>query len=283
MCIFSQTVEHVSGTHILARMVGPGVQALVYEMTVGAAADLAMVLPLPTPVPVTEDALELIDLSRFPSFFDDLAKAFPGPQSVAISGSSELAANTAPLKVHQVGAFEASFVPRVDDFDRLDARFRLPPGAAGALPQLADYSFAVFKLRGSPAAVEVAPPQTFLQRLFGTRQAPPSSGPARPQRVHPMAFTFPTRHPEKLYFPTVHVHDGSAPAEAAFDHALYAQGELDVPAWSFENPQGWQQSERHAGWYVHQAPEAVLSAFEPVHHLTILGVHPNRDVLVALK
>jgi hypothetical protein len=47
--------------------------------------------------------------------------------------------------------------------------------------------------------------------------------------VHPMAFTFPTRAPERLFFPTVHVHDGRFHTTAKFDHALYYQREDGAP------------------------------------------------------
>jgi hypothetical protein len=40
-----------------------------------------------------------------------------------------------------------------------------------------------------------------------------------------MAFLFPTRMPEALYFPTLHIHDGTVDPEATFDHVLYLQGE----------------------------------------------------------
>ena len=40
-----------------------------------------------------------------------------------------------------------------------------------------------------------------------------------------MAFRFPTRLDEALYFPTLHIHDGRVNAQADFDHTLYFQGE----------------------------------------------------------
>jgi hypothetical protein len=46
MCCFSQQVGHVANTNIFARGVN-GKQLLVYSMSYRAAADLAMVLPLP--------------------------------------------------------------------------------------------------------------------------------------------------------------------------------------------------------------------------------------------
>ena len=66
------------------------------------------------------------------------------------------------------------------DFARLDERFRLPEVLFDAVPHYVDYGFAVFQLR--PGNVT----------------------------VHPMALTFPTRAPDRLFFPTVHVHDGAS-------------------------------------------------------------------------
>jgi hypothetical protein len=43
--------------------------------------------------------------------------------------------------------------------------------------------------------------------------------------AHPMAFTFPTRHADKLFFPTVHIHDGEVHEKEEFDHSLYCQVE----------------------------------------------------------
>ena len=31
-------------------------------------------------------------------------------------------------------------------------------------------------------------------------------------RVHPMAFEFPTRSPDEIFFPTAHIHDGACHA-----------------------------------------------------------------------
>src|SRR6185369_6044862 len=92
-----------------------------------------------------------------------------------------------------VGSFEASFVPSVGDFDRLDARFRIPRETWAALPGYERFGFAVFKLKQGK------------------------------RRIHPMAFTFPRASTDTLFFPTVHIHDGRVHPHATFDHALYCQ------------------------------------------------------------
>ena len=197
MCIFSQDVSHVSKTRVYARLVGMH-QYLVYEMQLASATDLAMILPLPTKS-AHEDQLEFIDLSGYPRFFDDIDRCFPKP----ISRSRNLgaaAAGGASLAVHRVGAFDASFVPALEAFPRLDARFRLPDDLWSDLPY-GDFGFAVFQLRAGDS------------------------------RIHPMALAFSTRDPKALFFPTAHVHDGTVHPAAQFDHSLYAQGGLDSPDW----------------------------------------------------
>ena len=77
----------------------------------------------------------------------------------------------------QVGDFEASFVPTVKDFNRLDARFQLPAELFAKMPDYQHFGFAVFKLKPGM------------------------------QTVQPMAFDFPAAKPGHLFFPTVHIHD----------------------------------------------------------------------------
>src|SRR5688572_18930227 len=110
MCCFSGPVAHVGGTNIFARRMGAR-QALVYAMNVELEDAVAMVLPLPI-ARAAEDAVAFVDLSRYPSFFEDLAAAFPQPQSRGGVGMSALRSAGPPkLVVHDVGDFIASFAP----------------------------------------------------------------------------------------------------------------------------------------------------------------------------
>lgn len=241
MCCFSRTVEHVAQTKIFARASTDGRQFLSYAMTLEAPEDLAMVLPLPVPPSPPEDALRFIDLSGYPNFFADLDRAFqPPPSRGPISGAIP---QPATLKVHEVGSFEASFVPAPRDFDRLDERFRLPPSAFDAVPHYHDYGFAVFKLKR------------------GKRS------------IHPMAFEFPRRSPNELFFPTLHVHDGRVHAKARFDHAIYCQTE--------NPPARWETSDTPAGGAI-DAPRAqrLIDPDARLHRLTLVGDLPNRDTVI---
>jgi hypothetical protein len=59
----------------------------------------------------------------------------------------------------------------------------------------------------------------------GTRSgggAPAGGGRRASDPAHPAPATrFPSRAPGRLFYPTVHVHDGTVPAHADFDHTLY--------------------------------------------------------------
>jgi hypothetical protein len=195
---------HVSGTTIFARMVEPGRQALAYAMRLEVRSELAMVLPLPVAPGSGEDALRFIDLSgdEDRALFEDLAELFVAPQPK----SRSLVSRTQGLTVHRVGAFVASYVPARADFARLEPRFRLPEVLFDAVPHYVDHGFAVFQLERGDA------------------------------RIHPMAFTFPTRAPDRLFFPTVHVHDGRFHRRAAFDHALYYQATAPRDPVGFAHP-----------------------------------------------
>jgi hypothetical protein len=207
MCCFTRPVDYVNNTRIYARF-GEGVnQFIAYAMSLGADDELAMVLPVPVVTGSGEKAMKFIDLSQYPRFFEDMNRGFPAPRSSNKSpfGGVGRSLPQAKLEVVSVGSYDASFVPTVADFSRLDERFRFPNHIWKKLPGYFNYGFAVFKLK-------------------------PTHGP-----VHPMAFSVPSAHPEQLFFPTVHIHEGEIHAKAEFDHTLYCQG-------GNINAKGWQES-----------------------------------------
>ncbi len=238
MCIFSGTIRSVASTHILARRDGAR-QWLAYAMEFSSAADVAMVLPIPVAADSGEDAIEFVNLETIPDLFKRIDVLWPLLRS---RGPVEKAA-VLSLKIHDVGAFEASYVPAIADFGRLDARFRLPDAVWSRLPQYTDFGFVVFKLKGADDQ----------------------------QKVHPMAFSFPTRDSDQLFFPTVHVHDGEVHANAQFDHRLYVHGV--VPGgelkWSASEPVGSDLADASCG---------LLSAGQPVYRTNLHGEMPNKDV-----
>src|SRR4051794_23193775 len=147
MCCFSGKVQVVADTNIFARASKEGRQFLVYSMRFKAADDLAMILPIPTPKASAEDAVQFINLEKYPEFFDDLNAGFPRPKSDRGAPKESPPKPTLSLPVVEVGKFVPSFVPAIKDFARLDKQFRLPDGVWQKLPQYKEFGFAVFKLK----------------------------------------------------------------------------------------------------------------------------------------
>jgi len=248
MCCFSRPVQSVSATNIFARPAENTRQFLAYSMTLRAKENLAMVLPLPVQAGSGEKAVTFIDLKNYAAFFTDLRSGFPMPipmsSSLATRGD---APSKLKLEVIQVGSFEASYVPTVNDFSRLDERFRLPPGTWDKLPAYRDYGFAVFKLKPGAAT------------------------------VHPMAFSFPRADKSTLFFPTVHIHDRRVHGTARFDHALYCQnGPEEQLALT-----GWVESKSPAGSFM-KADQAkgLIDAERHCYLKELHGDLPNRDTLL---
>jgi hypothetical protein len=262
MCIFSGPVYGVTRTHIFGRLSGNGTQFIVYSMSLLSDSDVAMILPLPVGSHDERTALRFINLEDYPEFFEDLSAATKGRPA---SASTRSIAPT--LEVHQVGAYEASFVPTLDAFDRLDARFRLPRAVWDDLPQYADYGFAVFQLRVA------------------------GHGRRRATTFHPMAFEFVTRHPDVLFFPTVHVHNGSVEPYARFRHDLYLQDARTEPRSrggrmvSFGGyPQLVTVSTRPAGQFMSvEDTKGVVDAEQPCFNLALGGEFKNADVFFRVR
>jgi hypothetical protein len=243
---------HVSATNIFARMLPDGVQALAYSMNLDTKQPVAMILPLPVVPGSGEDAVKFVSLEKHPRMFERLHGLFEFLQPAARKGGLSLSISLPRQKlvVHEVGSFIASYVPARADFTRLDERFRIPDVLFDAVPAYADYGFAVFQF---------APGK---------------------KTVHPMAMTFPTRAPDRLFFPTVHVHDGTFKPKAKFDHALYYQtkrrtqvGEY-VPYGAFENDAvAWTLS--------NESFEGLLEPGDAILRRTLRKRLPNADVWIA--
>lgn len=243
---------HVSATNIFARMVAPGEQVLAYSMNIDTKQPVAMILPLPVVVGSGEDAVTFISLEKKPRLFENFRALFEIMQPLARKGGLQLT-RSAPLQklvVHEVGSFIASYVPGRADFTRLDERFRIPDVLFDAVPEYADYGFAVFQFQPGK------------------------------KTIHPMAMRFPTRAPDKLFFPTVHVHDGRFKPTAKFDHALYYQtprrtqvGEY-MPYDAFENDA--------VGWGTpNDSYEGLVAPNDALLRRTLRKRLPNADTWIA--
>lgn len=283
MCIFTGPVESVTDTNIFARLAA-GRQWLAYEMsyefegTAQTTADafdprkaatpgrfqtleedteagFAMVLPIPVVPGSGDGAVVFVDLSAHAGLFKTLGRMFQAA-TLGLRGARSFGAKGVepPLVVHDVGSFEASYVPTLADFDRLDPRFKLEPSVWDAFPGYADFGFAVFKLKAGHV------------------------------RVHPMAFHFPTRFTDTNFFPTVHIHDdtGEVHEVEEFDHTLYSQTNGDVTLGT-----GWDLSSGRAGTYFSevdaqgQTVAGLIDPALPVVRRRMVGRLPNRDTLLA--
>jgi MYXO-CTERM domain-containing protein len=264
MCCFSSKTE-VHGTRIFARLTPEGTQMLAYQMLYSAVAPTAMILPLPVALPADDTSVRWKSLKDYDSLFQDLDAGFPAeppPQSLFGSRSkSASAVAAAPLPVHDVGDFVASFVPRIQDFARLDPRFVISGDVWAKIPEYADYGFAVFQ----------------LSKLSGT--------------PHPIAFEFRSRLRDVLYFPTVHIHDGTVHAQDAFDHSLYLQdARFDARASGYSGPSapdrstGYVRSKSNLASFADVGRGAgLLDGSLLVHRTTMQGMLPNKDTLVSVN
>ena len=251
MCCFSgkRTVEEVKNTRLFARLGEDGNQSLIYAMSMSAREEVAMVLPIPVKAGTAESEVRFFDFSAYGDVFADLNRCFP---EVTYRSRPEGAAPTtrsqAPLKVVTVGAFDASFVPTIADFSRLDERFRLPEGVWAKLPGYASFGFAVFKLRKGRHV------------------------------VHPMAFSFPTARDGSVFFPTLHIHDGEVHDQEDFDHTLYLQGR------NLRLSSDWDESPRLAMPQVKcHMTHGVIDPSMHIHRRKIRGKFSNGDIVVKRK
>ena len=269
MCCFAQPVVSVTDTNLFARLLPDGWQYLVYQMKFKSNEKNAMVLPLPVQLPAGEKgSIEFISLQEHQRFFHDLNDGFPlQAYPSAQVDSRAMPSNKAILQVHQVGDFIASFVPTVDDFDRLDPQFRIPRESWDQIPHYSDYGFAVFQ----------------LQTLEG--------------KPHPMAFKFRSRlnQPEgrSLFFPTIHIHDGEVHAREQFDHTLFLQDPAFDNVCGNYKQRGYLVTDPATGYVRSKWParqfcdvEACQGIVAPdglVHRLEMRGRLENADVLASLN
>lgn len=147
--------------------------------------------------------------------------------------------------VPTVGAAIATYLPTVGDFERLDPRFRVPPALIEAMPQYRDHGFAVFQF----AAVSGV--------------------------VLPMGLRFATRELDRLFFPTVHMHDGRWHTTVSFDHTLYYQ-HVAVRALGESN-----DGDRSGFVLPSHSYGRLLDVNTPVLRRQVRGALPNEDTWIA--
>jgi hypothetical protein len=277
----------ITKTNIFARHSSDEKQLIAYSLSIASKSAAAMILPLPVKANSGDNALRFINLEGYPDFFDDLNKiCLPEAPLLSDSLSEDFdlgsAGSVVMLAVQEVGNYEASYVPTMNDFNRLDPRFRLPEEVWRKMPDYSDYGFAVFQLKISLTEEE--------QEIDNN--------------IHPMAFEFSTRDPGKLFFPTVHVHDGDFHHQAGFYHKFYCQrdnarAEFKYQRDLFENntplpaqevntngAKGFfwgypwfYQSQQLAGkinsW---QQSEGLINPDKKLYAMDLIGNYPNHDM-----
>lgn len=285
MCILvsaDRAPVSVGRTRLFARHEA-GMQVLVYSMQVEALAgrEIAMILPLPVNH-AAADPVAFIDLSGYPQFFDHLECAFPHPVlSFSAAGDTLIGARglRPTLPVQEVGSFIASYVPSVQDFDRLDARFRLPDAVLTHFSAYAEYGFAVFQLKSvSPTWGERQASYAAEGRHLADIAARALHPRPTARTIHPMALRFATDC-EEIFFPTVHFHGDGLHTEETFDHTFYWQGtHLNA---GFAHDPNVRVSAYSADAYADiAAANTCLTSWQPLARRVQVGLYANEDTLI---
>lgn len=252
MCLFAVPVREVASTNIFAsmRLYAAGLlsQTLIYEARVVTEQPNAIVLPIPVHPRFGAAGITLLDMSPIPDFFPRLVDLVGPPVPAASFGAFPGFGPAAEvLPVHRVGAFHVSIVPTLGDFHRLSGIFALAFRTLEAVlrARYADHAFVVFQfVPGSP-------------------------------ELHPFGLSFVTRYAH-LYFPTLHVHDGTCPMHAAFDHQLFAQGA--------QLPTMGDRPVNHPEWRARILPRApFIDGNDAIVSGVLRGVIPNQDTFVGNK
>ena len=93
-----------------------------------------------------------------------------------------------------------------------------------------------------------------------------------------MAFAFPRRDAARLFFPTVHVHDGEVHEEEEFDHVLYCQ-KIPGDLYGLAN---WQESPALPSGAVDVvAARGIVDPRLHIHRRELKGLLPNTDTVLA--
>ncbi len=210
MCIILAQVEHVNATKIFTCFTNDQTrQFLVYSNQVETNEDdNCMILPVPNP-----ESVKFVNLSKYAKLFDDLEANFYKSRRSSLNMYASLSRSAAVesaerprLVVHDVGAYSASIVPSVNDFDRIDTtHFTLPDDLEHILRTTYDsqFGYIVCKLtRGKHS-------------------------------YHPFAYSHAKHTSNLLFIPTLHYHPhgyGLAKAvDADWDHIIYSVGtDLDT-------------------------------------------------------
>lgn len=197
MCIILTHVESVSNTQIyVSSSKSRKRQLTIYTNKVDTHVKNAMILPVPNPLSV-----ELLNFKNYKKIFDDCRECFhhdDGSRNdrhmyrAALSASFD---SRPPLPVYTVGSYQASIVPSINDFDRVDTQIlRVNPQVFTLLKDTYDSSFGFI----------------ICQLREGSHQ------------YHPFAYTHEIHNCNLLFVPTLHYHLGETSVKADWDHTIYS-------------------------------------------------------------
>ncbi len=248
MAVFAPPTQKTWDARFFARMHLVR-QVLVFQLSLKAEST-AVLLPLPT-ASLSQQAARFIDLSGYPSFFEDLDQLVHKPEPhQAAEGLVE-----APQPAPAVRPERARFVPSVRDLKKVDPHFSLLQSLWAARPVYKDYGFAIIWVRARG-----------------------------PGRLGPIALEFQTRSTDALYFPGVFAQGGSAPSQARYDHRFFGQRSED------QTHYGWSRSQTEAAAVLDQGRLLMSSQtthlIEPgdlVYWKDVRGDFPNQDFWLKLE
>ena len=197
MCIILARVESVSNTQLyISSSKTKERQLVIYTNKVTSPDSNAMILPVPNPLSV-----ELLNFRHYKDIFEDCQKCFRhyddtrhlyATRSLACSASDS---HRPVLPVYTIGSYQASIVPSLDDFDRLNTNIlRVNPEVASLLRKTYDSEFGFL----------------VCQLKRGNHQ------------YHPFAYTHSIHSNRLLFVPTLHYHLGEKGSSADWDHTIYS-------------------------------------------------------------
>lgn len=215
MGLFDRSMTYRARTSLFARRVSVTHQVLVFA-EVGPDSEgerPIIVLPLPVPASAQASDVRFLDLSTSPGFFDQLDRAFPpeeylprtsqGPGGGSAGGSAPSDGPRPPA-----GAYAAHYVASAAELTALGTAKSDPVDLGAIAARYPQHGFAIFELDPKP--------RSWLARLTSTL-----AGRGRA----PVGLEFPSRDPERLYFPSLHLASVDISRPLPYDHAYYIQAD----------------------------------------------------------
>lgn len=194
MCIISQRARVANTRIFVALNQDHSEQLVVYSNRVATEPGAVMILPVPNPATV-----RLIDLSKYPTIFDDLNASFETLSYSNSRGGVREDSFRSELPVTQVGGYAVTMVPSPEDLDRVSR-----------------VSFGDIAKPLQHLLFQLYPQFGFVVCRLNVAET----------QYHPIAYAHRPPSERRLFVPTYHVHGGGGgggeEATAHWDHEIYA-------------------------------------------------------------